>query len=971
MDVEIDPNPSPRTQPGDRTEPHSAELVSSSSGEFDVTLVIPTRNEAGNVDELLRRLDDALGSIKAEVLFVDDSDDQTPAVIRAAAARSRRDVRLLHREAGRRDGRLGGAVIAGFHLARAPWAVVIDGDLQHPPEIVPALIRAGLSPEVDLVYGTRYNESGDAGGLNGRGREWISTLSTALAKAVFPRKLRGVSDPMSGCFAVRLSALNLPELRPAGYKVLLEILAESRLGGTVGVPYSFQPRFSGESKASLAEGGRFLLQLLALRLGLTVGRLTQLAAFLAVGVSGVGINSLALWCLSAHWFNMPYLSASVLATNIAIIWNFTLLETCVFRKVRRRSFTAGLARFWLVNMALLPVQLGLLALLVEGPGLDPVVANVVALTVVFVLRYVLTSTWVYSWSAAPTDVLPAPSQRGPAHSAPRGGRHRSAPPAPGIVNDGAGKGAAGTRPVSPPSDNEKYHYIKGPQHRWFFWAHVAAFIGIALSLYGFSRMTYWTLVLLLPLGVYLFELILGARSSTFRRTVTLIDHQLLVEFLQPAVLPSVDVFLPTAGEPLDILRNTYGYVSGLTYDGPLTVYVLDDLGRDEVEQAARAHGFGYFARPGNEFKKAGNLQYAFERTEGDHIVIFDADFVPRPEFCTELVPYMDDETVGIVQSPQIFETPKEMHWLERAAGATQELFYRFIQPSRNAVGAAICVGTSAIYRRKALTAIGGFPQISHSEDVYTGFEMAKIGYRLQYVPVNLSRGICPNDIDSYISQQYRWCEGSMAMVKDAEFHTEPAITIDQRVSFWSGFTYYASTAMNAFFAPIPAILMFWVFPEHVLPSNYVPLAGLAALWFIVYPSLLKSRWRLDVLRVQAIYSFTHAVAIYDVFFGKTSEWIPSHGKSNGHPTPLATRVRTLMVSYIGLTQFAIFAGLVVHMLQYDTYAFVDWSAALAFSFINAYIFLPVAWLCIKAFHSAGTARREPHVSPALETVSAP
>ena len=85
-------------------------------------------------------------------------------------------------------------------MARAPWAVVIDGDLQHPPEMVPSLLRAGLSTDVDLVYGTRYVGSGDAGGLNGRVRERVSRLSTILAKAVFPHRLRGVSDPMMSGF---------------------------------------------------------------------------------------------------------------------------------------------------------------------------------------------------------------------------------------------------------------------------------------------------------------------------------------------------------------------------------------------------------------------------------------------------------------------------------------------------------------------------------------------------------------------------------------------------------------------------------------------------------------------------------------------------------------------------------------------------------------------------------------------------
>jgi len=101
-----------------------------------VTVVVPTRNEAGNVHELLRRLDEALGDIVAEILFVDDSDDHTPQTVLAAAARSPRCVRLLHRPAGERGGGLGGAVVAGFRAARAPSAVVFDGDLQHPSEVV-------------------------------------------------------------------------------------------------------------------------------------------------------------------------------------------------------------------------------------------------------------------------------------------------------------------------------------------------------------------------------------------------------------------------------------------------------------------------------------------------------------------------------------------------------------------------------------------------------------------------------------------------------------------------------------------------------------------------------------------------------------------------------------------------------------------------------------------------------------------
>lgn len=492
--------------------------------------------------------------------------------------------------------------------------------------------------------------------------------------------------------------------------------------------------------------------------------------------------------------------------------------------------------------------------------------------------------------------------------------------------------------VSPPNDREKYNYLRGPQHRWFFWAHGAAFVGISFSLVGFAMMTYWTLVFMIPLALYAGETLLGLRTSTYRRRVTEPDHCFKVETWQPVHYPSVDVFLPTAGEPLDILRNTYHYVSRLKYPGLVAVYVLDDMDREDVRTAARSYGFEYLARPGSAFKKAGNLQYGYERSHGEHILILDADFVPRPDALTELMPYMDDAEIGIVQSPQYFATPDSQNWLERAAGATQEMWYRFIQVSRDAVDAAVCCGTSALYRRQALDEIGGFPQISHSEDVFTGIHMDRGGYRLQYVPVNVTRGICPDEINGFISQQYRWCEGSMELVKDPDFHLQPTLTQKQRLSFWSGFFYYVTTAMNVFFAPLPILIMILFFPHVMRPGNMVPLIGMLLLWLVIYPAVMNSSWRLDVLRVQVIYGFAHAAAIVDVFFGKASEWVPSHGISK--VTPLAARVRRLIAGYLGTMQLIVMGAFLWRLAQ-PQYTLGEWWAAGVFVLANAYIFVPV------------------------------
>lgn len=495
----------------------------------------------------------------------------------------------------------------------------------------------------------------------------------------------------------------------------------------------------------------------------------------------------------------------------------------------------------------------------------------------------------------------------------------------------------------PPTDDEKYNYLGGPQHRWFWWLHALSFIGIAWSLYGFARMEYWTLIFLIPLAMYAGETLLGLRTSTYRRNVTLSDHRFLVETWKPETYPSVDVYLPTAGEAVDLLENTYDYVAQLIWPGDLKIYVLDDMARDEVRMLAAAYGFEYLARPGNELKKAGNLRYAFDRTHGDHIMILDADFVPRADTLLETVPYMDDPSVGIVQTPQYFATPKSMNWLERGAGATQEIFYRFIQVSRDSVGAAICCGTSAIYRRTSLEAIGGFPKISHSEDVFTGYEMDKAGIRLQYVAVNVTQGICPDEINGFITQQYRWCEGSIEMTTREDFHSHPSLNLDKRLSFWSGFLYYGTTAMNAFFAPLPILIMVWLYPQFIQPSNFLPLVGLFLLWLVAYPLLLNSRWRINTLRVQTIYSFTHAVAIYDVYFGKPSEWVPSHGGDDRSVTPLAVKVKRLMRTYLTVTMSLVLVG-VAYQLAQPQYVLADWWPALLFLAVNLYIFVPVVLL---------------------------
>jgi dolichol-phosphate mannosyltransferase len=165
----------------------------------------------------------------------------------------------------------------GLRAAAAPWIVVMDADLQHPPALVPALVSTGQQAGADLVVATRYAGGGSRAGLNGGFRRFASGGSTFLAKTVFLRHLRGVTDPMSGFFAVRAAALGTTVLRPLGYKILLELIVRCGIRKVTEVPYEFQDRFAGQSKANLGEGLRFLRHLMVLRFGSTASGLINLA----------------------------------------------------------------------------------------------------------------------------------------------------------------------------------------------------------------------------------------------------------------------------------------------------------------------------------------------------------------------------------------------------------------------------------------------------------------------------------------------------------------------------------------------------------------------------------------------------------------------------------------------------------------------------------------------------------------------
>jgi dolichol-phosphate mannosyltransferase len=299
-----------------------------------LTLMIPTRNEADNVPVLVRELRKSLSGIDYRVVFVDDSTDETPEVIRELGAEDER-VTLIHRRGTERGGGLSTAVTTGIEefAEMSEYTCVMDADLQHPPEKVREMLELARDTDADVVVASRYAQGGSYTGLPGPVRRGISVGSKYLAQIVF-KEARKTSDPMTGFFLVRNEAISGIQFRPTGFKVLLEIIVCAPELKVVETPLNFRARQAGVSKATLRQGLEYLAHMVSLFWYVpSAGRFWK---FAMVGASGVLVNNLTLIIL-AEYFHAHKVIAWMFAVGVSILSNFLLNNAFTWRDVRHSS----------------------------------------------------------------------------------------------------------------------------------------------------------------------------------------------------------------------------------------------------------------------------------------------------------------------------------------------------------------------------------------------------------------------------------------------------------------------------------------------------------------------------------------------------------------------------------------------------------------------------------------------------------
>ncbi|WP_029262880.1 MULTISPECIES: glycosyltransferase [unclassified Microbacterium] len=351
-----------------------------------VTVIVPTFNERENVAELVARTAAALAGWEAEILFVDDSTDDTAAEVERVAVAAPIPVRVIHRTEN--TGGLGGAVVVGLEAAAADVCIVMDGDLQHPPELLPVLLERHAEGDADVVAASRYIGGGDTSGLGTAVRFGVSRAATWLTRAMFPIRLARSTDPMTGFFLVDRRQLDLTALQPQGFKILLEILARNDLR-IAEVPMEFAERRHGTSKASLRQGATFIAHLARLRFG-------KMSLFALIGVIGAAANLGIMWALTAA--GVPYVWAAIIGAEVTIIGNFLLQERFVFADMRTDARALGIrfASSFAFNNVEAALRIPVMALMVESWHISSVLATALSLIVAFFARFLFHSLVVYA-----------------------------------------------------------------------------------------------------------------------------------------------------------------------------------------------------------------------------------------------------------------------------------------------------------------------------------------------------------------------------------------------------------------------------------------------------------------------------------------------------------------------------------------------------------------------------------------------
>lgn len=421
---------------------------------------------------------------------------------------------------------------------------------------------------------------------------------------------------------------------------------------------------------------------------------------------------------------------------------------------------------------------------------------------------------------------------------------------------------------------------------------------------------------------------------------------------KPPARKKVDVYVTTYDEPLTIIRKTALAAREIRY--PHKTYILDDGKRDEIMALADELGVGYIRRNDNQHAKAGNLNNALHNTKGEFILQLDADHVPLPQIIDRLLPFMQDDGVAFVQSPQDFYNRDaftyDVNERGRRIWEDQQMFFRVLQPGKDSVGAAFFVGSCALLRRKALQDVGGFATGTITEDIETSLLLHSRGWKSVFLNETLAFGLAPASATAFHVQHLRWGQGAMQALRKYRPLSMRGLSISQRIAYFDSLSTYLGGFQRLILYMAP--LAFFFTGAFPLRASAIEFAAI----FIPYITLqvvsfkLLARGHGSLLladRYAMAKFFTHMLAVTGFLRRKPLKFqVTPKGKAD---VPFSTYAP--QATLIALTAVAIVWGTLTH-LRGDEYIVPGWGQLafwvnLSFALWNAAVAGYIVRMCLR------------------------
>ncbi|HZR07011.1 MAG TPA: UDP-forming cellulose synthase catalytic subunit [Myxococcales bacterium] len=292
--------------------------------------------------------------------------------------------------------------------------------------------------------------------------------------------------------------------------------------------------------------------------------------------------------------------------------------------------------------------------------------------------------------------------------------------------------------------------------------------------------------------------------------------------------PSVDVFIPTYNEPLDVVRATVHAAAAMDWPRDrLKVWILDDGRRPAFRDFAAEAGVGYLTREGNAHAKAGNLNHALSRTHGEFVAVFDCDHIPVRSFLQISMGWLvRDPGLAVVQTPHHFYSrdpfSRNLATAPRVPGESQ-LFYGVIQPGIDTWNASFFCGSCAVLRRTALEEVGGIAVETVTEDAHTALKMHRRGWRTAYLDVPQAAGLATETLAAHVGQRIRWARGMAQIFRLDNPMLGRGLSLTQRFSYFAAMLHFFSGVPRLVFLLAP--IAYLGFGRHIF--NALPLAAVA------------------------------------------------------------------------------------------------------------------------------------------------